>query len=471
MVSGEAGGLKYQYLAAICVNIISISYGAFCGWPSASFLELGSSSSPLETGPLTPQDQGWVASTLCLGGIAGTIFFAWLADRIGRKQCLLWLALPALVGWIIIPFARNPMHLIAARFIGGTAGGGCFAVIPIYTAELAEDSIRGVLGTLLVLTCNFGVLTAFALGYYFNYATVAWIMSTLSFVFVACFWFMPETPQHLAQHNKVEEAELSLRYYRNIRSRASKDLTEELQLELQKLRVPTEKDAEAKDDLNAGKDSGVSWSDFAEPKARKAFSIGMGLIFFNQMCGCFAMLNYTAVIFQQSGSDLSPTISAIAVGGIQLLGTYCSTVLVERLGRKILLLISAVGICLGQCSMGGFSLLKFLGHDTSSFNWVPVAGFSFMLFIASWGMLSLPFLVISEIMPPKIRNMANMLCMTFLWVIATCTIKAMPLLTDSMGMHGTVFLFATFSFLGAIFVAIFVPETKGKTIETLLASL
>lgn len=118
--------------------------------------------------------------------------------------------------------------------------------------------MRGILGTLLVLTCNFGVLLAFILGYYFNYATVAWIASALTIVYVGCFWFMPETPQHLAQRHKLSEAEDALRYYRNIRTRPSKDLSEQLQLELHKLRAP-----EKADDVDID-DSAVTWADFGK---------------------------------------------------------------------------------------------------------------------------------------------------------------------------------------------------------------
>ncbi|XP_064541797.1 facilitated trehalose transporter Tret1 [Drosophila montana] len=461
------GDVRFQYLAAIFVNIVSVSFGAYCGWPSSSFLELSSDASPLETGPLSKQDQGNVASVLCLGGVVGNVFFLWLAEKIGRRQSMLWVALPSLLGWIGIPYARNPTHLIAARFLGGMAGGGCFGVIPVYTAELAEDSVRGILGTLLVLSCNVGVVTAFVLGYYFNYATVAWIVSVLSIVFLVCFWFMPETPQHLAQQHKLQEAEHALRYYRNIRARPSKELSDQLQLELHKLRAP-EKADEAGDDID---DSAVTWADFADRRARKACFIGLGLLAANQGCGCFAMLNYTALIFEKSGSSLSPTVSAIIVGFIQLVGSYVATLLVERAGRKLLLLVSAVGICLSQVVMASHSYLKVLGYDTAGFDWVPIAAFSFMLFIASWGLLTLPFLVISEIMPPKIRSMASMLLMSILWLLSMLTIKLIPLLTAAWGMHGTVLLFAGCSLAGALFIAIFLPETRGKTIETILASL
>ncbi|XP_017966707.2 facilitated trehalose transporter Tret1 [Drosophila navojoa] len=177
------------------------------------------------------------------------------------------------------------------------------------------------------------------------------------------------------------------------------------------------------------------------------------------------------MIFEKSGSSLPPTVSAIVVGVIQLVGSYVSTLLVERAGRKVLLLVSAVGICLSQLIMASHSYLKVLQYDTSGFDWVPVAAFSFMLFIASWGLLTLPFLVISEILPPKIRSTAIMVLMSILWLLSMLAIKLIPLLTATWGMHGTVLFFASCTLAGALFIAIFVPETKGKTIEAILANI
>jgi len=120
---------------------------------------------------------------------------------------------------------------------------------------------------------------------------------------------------------------------------------------------------------------------------------------------------------------MPPTMAAIVVGSIQLVGTYTSTVLVDRLGRKILLLVSAVGIGFGQIAMGTYSYLQVSGYEVSAFSWVPISGFSFMMLLAAVGLLSLPFLVVSEIMPQKIRSTAIMILMSVLWVISTITIK------------------------------------------------
>lgn len=128
------------------------------------------------------------------------------------------------------------------------------------------------------------------------------------------------------------------------------------------------------------------------------------LIFLNQMCGLFAMLNYTVSIFEAAGSTLSPEVSTIIVGFIQLVGTFAPIILVERAGRKILVVTSATGIALGQILLGGYSYMNKLGYDVSSVQWLPLISFGFAIFIGAWGVMSLPFLIISEIMPPKVSH-------------------------------------------------------------------
>lgn len=115
------------------------------------------------------------------------------------------------------------------------------------------------------------------------------------------------------------------------------------------------------------------------------------------------MLNYTATIFRDSGSSISPDFSAIIVGIIQLLGTYVATFLVDRLGRKILLTLSAIGSSLCLACLGAYSYANAMGLDVKPYSWISIASFSGMMFLASNGLIPLMFVVISEVMPEKVK--------------------------------------------------------------------
>ncbi|KAL7741774.1 hypothetical protein ACLKA6_000382 [Drosophila palustris] len=455
-------GTRNQYFAALSANLLSISYGASFGWVSSSYLQLQSpETSHLDSGPLTKDDLGWVTSILSLGILFGTLFFGWLADRIGRKRCFLFVAVPVVLNCLLIATARNVVQLCVARFLAGSVGGCCFTVIPAYITELAEDRLRSTLGTYMSLFMGIGALAVNILGYFFHYVTVAWIMLLIPAVFLATFVFNPDTPQYLEQHSK-NGVEKSLRYYRGISSRAI--YNEEFQTELDKLCKPSHK-------LKIGEDKHLHWKDFTHPKARKAFFIGVGIILANQLSGCLTMLKYATVIFKDAGSIQSPLVSAIIVICIQLVGTYSATLFVERAGRKTLLLLSTAGICLGQILMASFYYLSSLGFETSSFSWVPVAAFSLIVFAGAIGVMVVDFIVIAEITPPKIRSVILRVHGIILSLLATFIVKIFPQLSVSLGIPGVVSMFAVFSFILTIFIAICVPETKGKSIEAIQETL
>lgn len=121
-------------------------------------------------------------------------------------------------------------------------------------------------------------------------------------------------------------------------------------------------------------------------------------MFLEQFSGVFALLFFVSSVFEYSGSSLSPNESSIIVGVIQLIGAYCSTMLVDKAGRRILISTSAFGISFGLFVFALYSYLSGIGHVASYLNWIPLASFSFVLWVANLGVLTLPFLVMSELM-------------------------------------------------------------------------
>lgn len=138
-------------------------------------------------------------------------------------------------------------------------------------------------------------------------------------------------------------------------------------------------------------------------KAIKAILIGFALTGINLFSGTFAMINYTSNIFAASGSTLDPNISSIIVATIQILGVYGSTLLVDRIGRKTLLIFSTSGAFIGLLSLGIYSYLNEAGYDLTSCNWIPLVSFSTFIFISCFGILPLPFIVLTEILPAEVN--------------------------------------------------------------------
>lgn len=140
-----------------------------------------------------------------------------------------------------------------------------------------------------------------------------------------------------------------------------------------------------------------------KPAAVRGLLISTMLAFMNQASGLFALVNYTSNIFQMSGSSLDPNTSTIIVGAIQLMGTFFAATFVDRVGRRILIITSCIGVAVGCFSLSIFSYLS-LNQDLTHLSWIAVASVSFSILLGSFGLTPLPFIVVTEIMPQKVNS-------------------------------------------------------------------
>lgn len=217
--------VKRQYFAVIVMDLLAFSYGASCGWTSASIPILKSEETPFETGPISTNEASWIASGICVGGFVGNLIIGWviidiqieldncelkaliifkLSTRIGQKLALCVVSIPQILGWLLIYYATNPLLLIVSRVLSGLAGGGVYAIIPGYISEISDDEVRGTLGSTLVFACNLGLFCAFVFGEYLQYLTIPWFMVSVTLIFLVLFRRVPDSAVFLAKRNLYE---------------------------------------------------------------------------------------------------------------------------------------------------------------------------------------------------------------------------------------------------------------------------
>ncbi|XP_031623073.1 facilitated trehalose transporter Tret1-like [Contarinia nasturtii] len=453
---------KFQYLAGIVVNMMSIVHGIQCGWSSPNIVLLTSDETPLPSGKITMEEASWVASLFPIGGLIGNICFGFITNRFGRKMPLIFITIPTIASWSLILYAQNFYFLTISRILSGFVSGGIFGTVPGFLSEIANDRVRGFLGSTLVFSCNIGVLLAFVFGNYFSFYMTPKFVILLTILFGFSFFFFPETPlMAITKRNDLSEAERSIRFYQNLKKNIDYEV---LQSEMNKLKNSLQVD-------NVKKYDSIKWCDLTSGAGRKAMIIGIVLAVLNQLCGCFAMLQYTANIFEEAGSTMVPNMSAIVVAVIQLIGSYVATILVDRAGRKFLFIVSSIGIATGLITLGIYMMLKTWGYDVEIVNWIPLFSFSFAIFVANFAVLTLPFLVISEIMPEKLKDLGTSFCMVILSCFAFMVVKCLPFFIKTFEFHGTMFLFAGVCLSSVIFIICYMPETKSKSYDEIQKSL
>lgn len=185
----------------------------------------------------------------------------------------------------------------------------------------------------------------------------------------------------------------------------------------------------------------------------------------------FPQISYTEMIFKISGSSLSPNSSAIIVGVIQVFGSCLSTTLVERIGRRPLLLTSCLGMGTCHFVLGVFCYLQTLGYDVSQFSWISIVALSVYMIAYGLGMGPGPYVISSEILSRDVASSIVTLGMFTAWGMAFVVVKLFPSVLALLGMHGCFFLFGIFCATTFAFIFILIPETKGQPRQVILDRL
>lgn len=165
---------------------------------------------------------------------------------------------------------------------------------------------------------------------------------------------------------------------------------------------------------------------------------------------------------------MDPNKSAMIMGSIQVLGTICASLLIDRLGRKLLLLISCAGSASALLVTGLYSYMTWHGgHDVAWLNLMPVATLSFFIFISAVGITPVPYVLVSEVLPSKIRRIGATICVCFVSLFSFIMLRFFPVMLETFRLYGCMWIFACVSSAGFVFTLLVVQETKGMNLDQL----
>nr|CAD7453115.1 unnamed protein product [Timema tahoe] len=344
------------------------------------------------------------------------------------------------------------------QFIPGLGAAGSSIMGPLYVTEIVDDDIRGSLVSYTGLFASSGILFAYVVGYYASYTTFTAICLAMPVAFMASFFWMPETPAYLISQNNPDGARKALMWLRT-------GYVVAVDQEMTKLEEAYEK----------GKDNRLTMSSFIQNlRSRgtlKALLISIGLVVNNQFSGITAVLSYTVNMFEDASSDISANVSTMIIGALQMFGVYLSTILIDRAGRKILLIVSNLASAVCLAALWGFFYLKANGHDVTHLGWLPVTSLGLYAVPIALGVNSIPFIVINEIFNPQMRGFGVALFMCLLNVMAFLVTRFFTDLNTLLGLDGCYWFFAVCLVTMAAFCYFIVPETKNRSLDSILKEL
>ncbi|KAK9694547.1 Sugar transporter [Popillia japonica] len=449
LVTSEASKLP-QYIAAVSVCLGSVAAGTVLGWTANIGLAL-------ERGEFNDistntEEQGWIGSLATLGALVMCFSTGFFCNLIGRKWTMLMLILPFSLGWLLIIFAQNLQMLYAGRFFTGLAGGAFCVSAPLYTSEISETEIRGRLGSFFQLFLTVGILLAYIFPLFSDIFLHSILCGIIPLIFGVVFIIQPETPVHLIRKGKNEMARASLQKLRGKHY--------DIEPEITRIITSIEEDRNNKVPILQA---------MRTTAAKKASLICFSLMFFQQLSGINAVIFYTGDIFEASGIDMDSQHATVIVGAVQVVATFCSSMVVDKLGRKILLLISDGFMAISTILLGVFFTLKdkeLVDEDTlGKLGFLPVLALCLFIIVFSLGFGPIPWLISSELFPPEIKAVASSAAATFNWFLAFLVTKFYLDLKEAIGGDITFYIFSGISVLGTLFIFLVVPETKGKSME------
>ncbi|XP_006571359.2 facilitated trehalose transporter Tret1 [Apis mellifera] len=450
----EKGSTLLQYVAAAAANLCCVSAGAMLGWTS-SVIPLLKDEEAVNNGynPLgriiDNEEDSWISSLVSIGAIIGSFVAGYLAERYGRKMTLLSAVVPFLIGWVLIATAKVVIQLCVARVILGFALAFAFTVVPMYCGEIAEISVRGALGSFLQLFVTIGLLYSYSIGPYVSYLVFCIVCAIVPVVFVGCFIMMPESPYQLLKIGKKQEALESLAKLRS------------------KTIASVQKEA---DEMQASIDEAfkneAKLSDLWKVKANlKALVFTCVLVAFQQASGINVVLFNMGTIFTAAKSSLNSSVATIIVGTVQVITSGITPLVVDRLGRKILLIFSGVGEIVSLAALGIYLYLDEQKADVESIRFLPIL--SLVIFIATycvgWG--PLPWTVMGEMFASNVKSKASGITVSICWLVSFFITKFANDLQDKFGSYTLFWLFAVFCVASVIFTILVLPETKGKSLQ------
>lgn len=387
-----------------------------------------------------------IASAL-YGTVIGALFGGIPADKIGRKQSLLWIGLFYLISALGSAMAWDVTSFTIFRFLGGLGVGASSVVAPMYISEIAPAKNRGLLVALYQFNIVFGIVMAYVSNYLIGTAELVqdwrWMLAAEAlpaFIYSILIFRIPESPRWLIG-KKNDEFQA-----RAILTRTDPDGVDEA------IRLALEEEKKMK---KAG-----SFSAIFEKRFLPTTVMAIMFAFFNQVSGINAIIYFAPRVFEMAGiSTESALISTIGIGIVNLLATFLGLYLIDRIGRKKLMYIGSVGYIISLSLMA----FNFLGPGIPTF-WLPIFVFAFITSHAI-GQGSVIWVFISEMFPNDLRAYGQSIGSFTHWILAAIIANVFPFFANQFGPGYIFSFFAIMMVWQLLWVKFRMPETKGKSLE------
>jgi sugar porter (SP) family MFS transporter len=457
-VGGEdvefVGSRATQLLASVAANMGAMAFGSVMSWTATALPDLRAD--PVFAG-ITEDEESWIGSVVPLGAVLAGPIAGFGVERFGRKRSMLIFCLPFILGWLLIYTAQDIDSILIGRILTGISGGAFAIAAPIFVAEIADADIRGTLAAGFELMITVGMLFIFTAGTFLTWRMQALICGTIPMMIIFLLFFVHESPRYLIGRGKMAQAVNALCWYRGATN------PKQVEGELAKL---IEGDEE-----NGGTEFSSMRSatilDLIRFPTYKPVLLVLMLFILQELSGIDAVTFYTVDIFQSAGVTLDSYYSTIILGVVQMVASLIAALLVDKSGRRFFLITSEIAMVI---SLGAFGIFFYVKSIDETFaiaylQWVPLVSLLMYVVAYSIGVGPITYMILGEIMPQHVKGLASSILTAIKWMLGFTVTRFFLDLMDLVGKACGYWIFMGICLFGAIYIYIFVPETKGKTLE------
>ncbi|XP_037295804.1 facilitated trehalose transporter Tret1 [Manduca sexta] len=435
-----------QILITACLNIGQMLIGYEIYWTGPVIPKLQNIEETPLTRVISATEASLVASLIGIGAV-GAFAAGYAVNLIGRRACLTLAGIFMTISHLIVNFPASIGMIYAGRICIGASITLLSLTAFIYLGEIASPNIRGTLMSSASVFHSLGGFLVYCVGPYVSYAEIGYVLIGICVIYTATSFFIPESPLYYVIKGNEEAAKESLRTLGR-----NDDINTELKTMMEQ--------------VLGTKSNSYLWRElFTDKSNRRALCVTIPLYIFQQFSGIVAVIFFATTIFNSAGSSIQPHIATMIVGATSLFSSIFSPMFIDKLGRKILLIISTAGCCVSMTVVGMYFYLDYIGNSSVlSLRWLPLVCLVTSLFFYGIGLTIIPNTLTGEMFSPSVRGIGSSITMCVGLISGVISNTMFGFIVDAIGIYASFWIYAVVNATALVFVIVVVPETKGKTL-------
>ncbi|XP_050356152.1 facilitated trehalose transporter Tret1-like isoform X1 [Nymphalis io] len=451
-----------QAYCTLIVCFLTFNIGLMFAWPSST-IKLFSSTNTTLNRPMSETELALFGSLSSIAALISTPLSGFLIDALGRKYSCILFALPQPIAWALVSTIPRVEVILASISISGL--GGCmFMIAPNFISEFCQETIRGTMTSGAIIFYGIGLMVSYILGGYLSYQIMNYVCLVISVLVVVLIMILKESPTYLMKKGLDEEAAKSIAFYRST-SPNSKVVMQEMDLIRRTLNPNIDNVTPEEENLNpesqAKKKLSVVQFLKKSQSTRRALALVLMTYFTTIFQGLVVVQVYSEPVFEEALPSMSANLASILFALVNTISGFVSAYLLDYLGRRPVSIYSSIASSLCCMALGAQIHLQWGPY------WLTGVLLYAYCITTTIGAGTVPYVIIAELFLPEVKGIMTMLTVQWAWICNFIILFIFNPLNAAIGLGPVFYIFGLFSLFSGVVSFLYLPETKGLTVDVI----